>query len=274
MLEYNLVCGLIYISRRDWSKALAALERTITHPSKDKGVSKIMTEAYKKWLLVGLLQNGELPMLPSYTPTWPKSAYSTLSPEYISLATLFNTTDAPRLKAEVEASGQLWEDDGNASLVAEVVGAYQKWQIINLQKIYQNVPLSTIRTTTLSAVTGEALQDDQAAADLVRSMIEAGMLKGVFHAGANGAGSYLNFQQDNASLTEVEFARELARSHHSISALGKQYQLTNERLSGSKEYARHLIREQKRGERKDEAGGPFESQIDEEDLMQGIMTSA
>ncbi|KAM6516119.1 hypothetical protein FALCPG4_014301 [Fusarium falciforme] len=82
VLEYNLVSALCYISRRDWTKAQRALERVITHPSKDKGVSKMMDEAYKKWLLVSLLKDGAASDVPAYTPLPAKNAYSALGTAY------------------------------------------------------------------------------------------------------------------------------------------------------------------------------------------------
>lgn len=272
ILEYNLLCGLVYISRRDWHKAVRALERVITHPTKDKGVSKIMSESYKKWLLVGLLQQGEAPTLPSYTAAPSKDSYKALAPQYLSLAALFITTNASQLKAEVESNSLVWAEDGNMSLVTEVVSAYQKWQIINLRRIYQHVPLATVQSSTLSADTAEPLKDIDAVAGLIRDMIGSGMLKGGLEDGADGK-SYLTFQDDHALMTESDFAREIALSHYNITGLSKQYKLTNERLSGSKEYLKYVAREQKRAE-KDEAEGraPFTSQVEDEDLMTGVMT--
>ena len=54
--------------------------------------------------------------------------------------------------------------------------------------------------------------------------------------------------------------------------MGNQYKAANERLSGSKEYVKHVVKEQKRADK--DAGDPgigFDSQIEDEDLMTGIM---
>lgn len=271
VLEYGLICGLIYISQRDWALAQRALERVITHPAKDKNVSKIMSEAYKKWLLVSLLQEGHAPALPSYTAPATKSSFAALATKYNSLATLFSTNNAAQIKADVEANASVWEEDGNTSLVAEVVGAYQKWQIINFRRVYQNVPISKIQSATQSAETGQPLKDTETAIELVRGMIDSGMLKGTLEVGGNGEESYLRFQSDESSMTEADFARQIAESHQRIETLGKKYRLTNERLSASKEYVRHLAR---RLDKEDGDGGvqQFDAQIEDEDLMTGIMT--
>lgn len=273
ILEYNLIRGLIYISRRDWSKARAALEQVITHPSKERGVSRMMTEAHKKWLLVGLMHQGKAPVLPQYTNPATVGSCQALSTPYFVIANLFSTDKTAELQAEVETNRQVWEDDGNASLVAEVMAAYQKWQIINLRRIYQRVSIAEVRRATLSAETGEPLADDQSTVALVREMIESGMLNGEIHAGQGEGESHLAFIDNQGSMSETEFAAEVARSHHSIQALSQQYRHTNERLTGSKDYARHLYREQRRAEMEREADAAvgFEAQIEDEDLMTGVL---
>ncbi|KAK7394083.1 hypothetical protein QQX98_013136 [Neonectria punicea] len=269
VLEYNLLSGLCYMVRRDWAKAYRALERVITHPSRDRGVSKIMDEAYKRWVLVGLLKDGKEPILPPYTSHSAKTTYNTLGLPYKSVASLFSTPNAAQLKVEVEGNRQVWEDDNNLALVNEVVASYQKWQIINLRDIYKQISISQLRRVTLSAETGEPLTSDQATTNLVREMIESNLLKGEL---LQGEDSYLKFRDDSDLMTETDFAREIAQHHHNIEALGTQYKTANERLSSSKEYVKHMVREQKRADKDGtDPGIGFDSQIEDEDLMTGIM---
>lgn len=272
VLEYNLVSGLCYTARKDWAKAQRAFERVLTHPTRDKGLSQIMTDAYKRWLLVGLLKDGREPELPQYTSPSAKNSYATLASSYKNLASLFHTSDVSQLRGEIETNRKVWEDDENASLIAEVVAAYQKWQIINAQKIYQQIPISQLRKLTFSAESGESLKTDQEIIQLVQSMIESNMLKAELQLGNSGEDSYLKFQDETLSLTEVEFAKEVTTCHRNIDSLGKQYKATNERLSSNSLYVRHLIREQKRAEKDGaDAGIGFDSQIEDEDLMTGII---
>lgn len=272
VLEYNLLSALCYMSKRDWSKAHRALERVISHPSKEKGVSKIMDESYKRWLLVGLLRDGKESTLPAYTSLAAKNAFATLGIPYKNVATLFSTNNASQLRADVEANLQLWEDDSNLALITEVMSAYQKWQIINLRDIYKQIPISRLRETTLSAETGEMLKDNEEVIRLVREMIGSGLLNGELLLGSSGDESYLSFHDDSVTLTETEFAHEVARCSKNIEDLGWQYRAANDRLTNSKEYVRWMVREQKRAE-KDSAdpGIGFDSQIEDEDLMTGIM---
>ncbi|KAF4495414.1 COP9 signalosome complex subunit 3 [Fusarium agapanthi] len=275
ILEYNHLAAQCYMSRRDWAKAYRALERVITHPVKDKGVSKVMDEAYKRWLLVGLLKDGKEPSIPPYTATIAKNTFTTLSTPYKNITTWFTTTNAAQLKADIEANQQVWEEDGTSSLIAEVVAAYPKWQIINLRDIYVRVSISQVRLSTLSAETGEILTDDDAATRLVQDMIDSGLLKGELQPGNNGGELYLHFHDDNEAMTEANFAQQIAQCYHNIESLGNQYKAANERLGNSKEYVKHAVREQKRAD-KDPAdpGVGFDSLIEDEDLMTGITPTA
>ncbi|KAI1009251.1 hypothetical protein LB504_003414 [Fusarium proliferatum] len=275
VLEYNHLAAQCYMSRRNWTKAYRALERVLTHPAKDKGVSKVMDEAYKRWLLVGLLKDGKEPSIPSYTATIAKNTFSTLSTPYKSITTWFTTTNAAQLKADIEANQQVWEEDGTSSLISEVVAAYPKWQIINLRDIYVRVSISQVRLSTLSAETGEFLADDDATTRLVQDMINSGLLKGELQPGNNGGELYLHFHDDNEAMTEAKFAQQIAQRYHNIESLGNQYKAANERLGNSKEYVKHAVREQKRAD-KDPAdpGVGFDSLIEDEDLMTGITPTA
>lgn len=271
VLEYNFFRSLIYTSRRDWTKAFAALEQVITHPAKDRGVSKIMAECHKRWILVGLLKSGDIPSLPSYTSAQPKATYNSLSADYSELASLFVTPSAQLLKERAEHSAELWQEDGTTSLVAEVLSAYQKWQIINLRKIFTEVSIGQVRRLTCSAQTGEPLKTDEDAIALVQSMLNSGMLNGTLEIDGS-AGSFLKFGSASSVLSEEKFAREIATSHARITALNKQYKDVNDRLSEKKEYVKYMAIEQARAEKEGpDAGVGFDSQIEDEDLMTGIM---
>lgn len=272
VLEYELVSALIYISQRDWQKAHKALERAITYPTKDRGVSKIMVEAFKKWLLVGLLNDGEEPILPKFTTAAAKKMYSTMAPEYKTIANLFDTGNPTQLKSEVQANLQKWEEDGNQSLVNEVMTSYQKWQIIKLRSIYQQVSVSFIRLSTFNAATGDHLASDEEVIGLIQGILESGMLEGELRIGSAGEESYLMYQNSHHELTDAEFVQEVARYKTSIASLTEQYIATSAKLTSSKDYVAHLVREQKRSE-KDSAdpGLGFDHQIEDEDLMTGVV---
>ena len=273
VLEYNLVSGLIYMSRRNWPKARKALERAVTHPAKYKGVSKIMVEAYKKWLLVGLLENGQEPTLPHYTAHSAKATYANLAGPYANIASLFSSEEAASLLAEAQSNTAVWTEDGNGALVSEVLAVYQRWKIINLRRVYSKIPVSQIQASTSSAETGQHLNSEEEVTALIRAMIADNMLRGELHMGEDGV-QYLAFHSDQTLSTEQDFAREIAQAQRTMSSLTRDYKLANNRLSGNKEYIKHVAREQKRLDKESEhPSGNFEMQIEDEDLMTGIIAN-
>lgn len=58
-LEYFLYCGIIYVGLKQWENALFHFEVVLTVPTAGP-LSILMAEAYKKWLLVGLLYMGKV----------------------------------------------------------------------------------------------------------------------------------------------------------------------------------------------------------------------
>lgn len=61
-LEYFLYGAMIYMGLKKWAKALTFLEVVIVAPTNNVA-SMIMVEAYKKWVLVGLLETGRVRVL-------------------------------------------------------------------------------------------------------------------------------------------------------------------------------------------------------------------
>lgn len=275
VLEYDYISGLLFLTRSNWKQARAAFERVITHPTRDGGVSSIMTEAYNKWLLVSLLVNGRTPEMPYNTGSNAKKTYEIVGKPYQALASHFDAMTAVDLKQEVEAHVEVWRKDRNTGLVQEVLAAHQKWQIMNLRNIFSKVSLLQIRMTTCSAETGNALPTDDDVEKLVQGMIDARMLQGVIEK-PDGKPVYLKYLAEVEEFSEVEYNKELAAVLKRLKELEAVYRTTNARLSTNPYWLKYVIREQKR--EKDNSGQvalppSFDAQVDEEDLMTGVMPS-
>ncbi|CAJ2502862.1 Uu.00g102560.m01.CDS01 [Anthostomella pinea] len=275
VMEYDLLCGLMFCSRRDWAKAFAAFERVVTFPTREGGASKLMAEAYKKWVLVSLLLKGKQSELPSYTGGVANKLYGVVGKAYTNLASLFVTEDVQALRSEAEKNGEIWLEDCNMGLVQEVLAAYQKWRVLGLQDVYTKITISEIRKQTTSAETGEKLGKDEDVRMLIQNMIIGGMLNGVIEKNDDGT-DFLTFLSPTTQLSEQDFAKELARTAMRLKQLQPIFKATNERLGTNKDYVKHLIKESKRtdkGDGQDPTLG-FDSQVDDEDLMGGIITTS
>ncbi|KAJ1326628.1 COP9 signalosome complex subunit 3 [Microdochium nivale] len=278
VLEYDLLCGMAYIARRSWRQAASALERVVTFPTKDSGTSKIMVEAYKKWVLVSLLQNGRHREPPAITGPGALKQYSVHGKAYTVLASLFTAENALALKQEVDNNNAQWAEDGNVGLVQEVLSQYQAWQILNLRDVYSKISVPEIREHTQSAETGAPLGSDADIESLVQNMIISGMLRGVIQKNDDGT-SYLTFlptASTQQTSSELEFARELAATAARLKQLQPIFRATNERLGTNRDYVKHAVKEAKRGtDRGGDGDGMmgFQTEVDDEDLMGGIVAT-
>lgn len=269
VLEHDLVCGMMYCERRDWKKARAAFERAVTFPTKDNGCSKIMVDAFKKWILVSLLSDGKHALLPSYTNAFAVKTFGTLGRPYLALAEAFATDDVNQLTLEAAKNTQLWREDGNVSLVREVMSSYQQWRVLSLQDIYTQISITEIRQQTKSADTGEHLATDEDVEALIQNMIIEGMLTGTIAQNDDGT-RFLRFLSPTAQLTEKEVSVEIQRGVLKLNDLRDVFSATKKRLTTSKEYIRWVVKERAR-DKSGDAQEPtfFDTQIDDEDLMGG-----
>ncbi|KAI1778326.1 hypothetical protein F4818DRAFT_405683 [Hypoxylon cercidicola] len=274
VMEYDLLCGMMHCSRREWAKAYVAFERLVTFPTREGGVSKIMIEAYKKWVLVSLLSKGKLVETPSHAGVSANKFYGSLAKAYTTIAVLFVADDAKELKSEVEKNAAVWLEDGNTGLVQEVLAAYQKWRVLGLERIYSKISLSEIRQQTTSAETGEPLTKDEDVETLLQNMIISGMLSGVIEKNDDGT-TFLTFLSPSTHLSEPDVARELATAATRLKQLQPLFKATRDRLGTSKEYIKHVVKEEKRTVEKGEAdpSHAFDTHVDDEDLMGGVIAT-
>ncbi|KAG5941911.1 hypothetical protein E4U59_001455 [Claviceps monticola] len=269
VLEYGYIRGLMYMSRREWIKAKEAFEQAILHPVKDRAMSKIMIDSYKRWVLVALLGQGKAPIFPSYSTGTAHKIYEIAAKAYDSVADAFMSTEAAFIKSQIEENAALWEEDGTSTLLQEVLASYQKWQILGLRSIYQRAEISMIRRMTVNAVTGKTLENDDAVLVLVRQMMEDGTLNGQLEQDDNGT-CYLSFA--TSTLTERGFASQIAQSFHNIQSITQQYKQMNDQLSSTKEYVKHLAIEKNRSDK--DGVSPWANyalQLEDEDLMSGTL---
>jgi COP9 signalosome complex subunit 3 len=296
VMEYDLACGLVHLSQRDWASAAAAFERVVTFPTRDGGCSTLMAQAHHKWILSNLLLTGTLRQ--ASVSSNAQRSLGTLSKPYVELAKAFekgaSEGGAAALKAEAEAGTDFWTEDRNDGLVREVLAHYQRYHVLRLREVYSKIGLEDIRTLTHDAGTGGALEKTSDVEALLRDMISQGMLAGRVEkpAGAvegDGQG-HLTFLSDGEELTEAQFAAELERSAQHIRDLAPIVRATNERLGTSRDYIKHVVKEQKKKEDGGGGGGGgggglssgfkdvmdigFDSQIEDEDLMTGLVAGA
>lgn len=279
VLEYDWLIGLLSCAARDWPAAQVAFARAASHPSRDSGVSKVMLEAFKKWVLVSLLAHGRITAttggFPPYVSQAAARTFGIMARPYAAVAKRFESADADALRLAVEVSSQQFAEDGNEGLVAEVLESHQKWQIVRLREVYSKLSLAEINAKTKSAVTGAPVGSEGELMQLIESMMASGMLRAVVEPPRAGSDdgpatpACLAFLAEEDDMTEHEVAQRIAQSAARIKELGAVYNATKERLATSREYIRQTIKDQKRDKDNREAG--FDTNVDDEDLMSGIV---
>lgn len=236
---------MIYIGLGRWESALDSLESAVTYPVKDSSsISKIMVEAYKKWVLVGVLLEGRPLPLPKSTSNAAAKSYHIVAKPYESFAQIFETGTAVRLKLEFDACRQVWQNDYNTGLAQQVLAAYQKFQIRSLGNIYSKISIPEIVNQTQSAETGNKLSGPLAAEQLVQSMISDGTLHATLSRLENGP-SILTFSPSGPSLTETQMKVELLASTERIQNLTEEIRQTDRVLTHEKEYIKHVQKHKK-----------------------------
>ncbi|KAM0287481.1 hypothetical protein ACHAQH_000434 [Verticillium albo-atrum] len=269
IINHDYLCGLIFCSLQMWKKAHAAFGRIVTFPSRDGGILQSMSDAHKKWVLTGLLALGQAPKIPAYIHPGAAKQFHLLSKPYSDLASLYSTYSVSQLITEAHKGAAVWEEDGNSGLVRDVLTGYQKWQIIWLSKVYCKLSVREAREQTRSALSGQLLATDQEMETLIGDMITTGMLMGTLETDPSGA-KYLTFLSGGEDLSETEFAQHMKKAVDSLKALSSIVETTDSRLMASRDYARHVGREQKRQEKEGhmaDQGFGFDQSIEDEDLM-------
>ena len=111
-------------------------------------VSHIMLEAYKKYLLIWLVTHGDRThdslIFPKYTSPVVTKYIKPLCAPYHEIVKAFYSNQHSELNNIIEKHTNVFNDDGNAGLVAQVVVARQKTSIKRLTKTFLTLSLEDV----------------------------------------------------------------------------------------------------------------------------------
>lgn len=256
ILEYYLLGAHIYIGCRNHSRARLFLEYILLTPNLNHATSALQVEAYKKWVLVGLLAEGRPYPLPRTHDQAVMKSIRAIAKPYDTLVEDFEKRDSRKYLAEADAGTQIWHDDGNLRLVHEAGNALLRYRVIDLQKTYAALPVSRVASHIGFAadVTLQMLQD----------MIRASHLHASISPGsASAAGdAVLRFHSTSTSTSTsaAQADHDLEAQTLRIRALIASVRDADRRLQLTKEYVEHA----KRAKR--QSGGPDGDPADQMDL--------
>ena len=141
-LMYYYYGGMVYTSIKQYDRALYFFEIAITTPS--LAVSHIMMEAYKKFILVGLIRYGKIPSLPKYTSHVVAKYIKPLCQAYHDLTTAYTTKGPEDVRAVLTKHNETFTSDNNVGLVKQCVTSLYKKNIQRLTKTFLTLSLADV----------------------------------------------------------------------------------------------------------------------------------
>ncbi|MCJ1225691.1 hypothetical protein MMC12_002340 [Toensbergia leucococca] len=145
-LLYFVYGAMLYMATKNWERGLRLLEIVIMSPG--SATSKIQVEAYKKWVLVGLLLHGGPLTLPGTTSFQATRNYKALCKAYDNIADVFKLGNVDRLRAEFEAGQRIWQGDGNTGLLLQVLDAFRRFAIVKLGNTFAALTMADVALRT------------------------------------------------------------------------------------------------------------------------------
>ena len=249
-LEYHLYGAMVYMGLKQWEKASSFLEIVLTAPS-ITGTSAIMVEAYKKWVLVGLLMNGKArSVLKGANKNVMRSIHALAKP-YDCLVEAFASGRLVRLKSDIEEGQSFWLTDCNFGLVLQVYDAFRKFSVLRLANIYAALPLSEVARKT-----SPDPSDLVEVASYIARLIVSGELNATMTQPPDAAvPATLRFLSSSVSRTEADLHHDLQMQKAELEDILKHLQDSDHRLEISKEYIEKLRLMKRQKEQEAQVGG-------------------
>lgn len=144
ILEYHLLGAHVYLGLQSFSRARLFLEYVLLYPSSSNTPSALQVEAYKKYLLLGLLTQGKDYGLPRTHNVQVMRAIRACSKPYEALVDSFERRDWRKFDAEIDIGAQIWSDDGNTRLVQECREALMRFRVVDLERTFAALPVSRV----------------------------------------------------------------------------------------------------------------------------------
>ncbi|WPH00083.1 Hypothetical protein R9X50_00290600 [Acrodontium crateriforme] len=230
ILEYYLLGAQVYIGQRNWSRARLFLEFVLLTPSPGHVPSALQVEAYKKWILIGLLDIGRVYPLPKTIDPFAVKSIKTIAKSYECLGEDFDKRDWKKYQAELDIGTQIWVEDGNLTLAKEAGDAILRYRVIDLQKTFAALPVSRVAYNL------------DLPRDHTRQLLTTMISEGHLHASLNenpkdSADPVLRFNYDPpVSSTPEEQDEELKNQTKRVEELVMFIRDADRRLQLSKEY--------------------------------------
>ncbi|KAJ7974766.1 COP9 signalosome complex subunit 3 [Quillaja saponaria] len=226
--------GMICIGQKRFKKALELLHNVVTAPMST--INAIAVEAYKKYILVSLIQHGQFSTnLPKYTSSVAQRNLKGFCQPYYELANIYSTGKIAELESYVETNREKFENDNNLGLVKQVVLSMYKQNIQRLTQTYLTLSLQDIANTV-------HLNSPKEAETHVLQMIQDGEI----FATINQKDGMVRFLEDPEQHKSCEMIEHIDSSIQRIMALSRKLTAMDEQISCDQLYLSKAGRERHR----------------------------
>ncbi|CAK8697982.1 COP9 signalosome complex subunit 3-like [Clavelina lepadiformis] len=208
-LSYYYYSGMIFAALKQYGRALYCFEQAVSCPA--TVVSHIMVEAYKKYILVRLIVEGEFLSLPKYTSQVITRFVKLFTVEYNELVQAFYTNDPSKINAVVESHTAVFASDKNLGLIKQVVASMQKRNIQRLTKTFLTLSLSDVAARTF-------LQGPEEAELHLRQMIEDGEIIAYIDQESH----MVSFYDDSEKYNTASMFKEIDKQIQNVTELDRK----------------------------------------------------
>ncbi|KAJ6751479.1 hypothetical protein OIU85_001959 [Salix viminalis] len=232
----NFLGGMICIGQKRFQKALELLHNVVTAPM--SSINAIAVEAFKKYVLVSLIYNGQIyaggfeVLFGFHSLTRLFLPFEQL---YIELANTYSIGKISELETYIQTNREKFDSDNNLGLVKQVVSSMYKRNIQRLTQTYLTLSLQDIANTVQLSSPKEAEMH-------VLQMIQDGEI----YATINQRDGMVRFLEDPEQYKTCEMIEHIDSSIQRIMTLSKKLTAMDELISCDPLYLAKVGRERQR----------------------------
>ncbi|CCG82752.1 COP9 signalosome complex subunit 3 [Taphrina deformans PYCC 5710] len=174
-LTFHFFGALCHAATGSWSRALFSLSMVLA--AGGHNTSSFQLEAYRKFVLIGLIYHGKLLPFPTTTPSNTRRSLEILAAEYIELAEQYLVSGDTFLML-ANASQSRMKDHGNDGFLRTAVASLPGHKILQLRNVYSSIYLPDLaaRIGTDETGTAELLAEMNADGRLTSTTDEQGIV--------------------------------------------------------------------------------------------------
>lgn len=144
VIMYHYYGGMVYAALKHFNRAAQFFDIVLTLPL--QSVTHLMIEAYKKHILLALLNHGKLPehSLPKSAPVCIAKHEKSVGPAYCKLAQEYVSLNYDKIHTSVLLNESIYDRDENLGLVKQCLAQVRKRNIKRLTKTFVTLSLRDV----------------------------------------------------------------------------------------------------------------------------------